>query len=110
MALVANPPRIAEGCELIEMGSKTLSAVGTNSFAPEGSSQHRDDASRHGSGCVLELLSMPLESRLSARRACALRSLLWTKDPSQALEKRADFMEQANELLTAEQAGALHRR
>ena len=108
MALVANPPRIAEGCELIEMGSKTLSAVGTNSFAPE---VRRNIAMTYhdmAPGYVLELLSMPLESK--AERALglrALRSLLWTKDPSQALEKRADFMEQANELLTAREQTAL---
>ena len=73
MALVANPPRIAEGCELIEMGSKTLSAVGTNSFAPE---VRRNIAMTYhdmAPGYVLELLSMPLESK--AERALGLRAL-----------------------------------
>jgi len=108
MALVANPPRIAEGCELIEMGSKTLSAVGTNSFAPE---VRRNIAMTYhdmAPAYVLELLSMPLEAKAERTLGLrALRSLLWTKDPSQALEKRAAFMEQANELLTAQEQMAL---
>ncbi len=108
MALVANPPRFAEGCELLDMGSKTLSSVAGSSFAPE---VRRNIAlSYHdvAPGYVLELLASPLEAR--SERALglrALRSLLWTKDPAQQLEQRAAFMEQANELLTAQEQMSL---
>jgi len=108
MALMANPPRFAEGCELLEMGSKTLSSVAGNSFAPE---VRRNIALMFhdvAPGYVLELLSLPLEAE--AERSIglrALRTLLWTKDPAQQLEQRAAFMEQANELLTAQEQVAL---
>ena len=107
MALMANPPRISEGCELLEMGSKTLSSVG-RSFAPEVrrniSALYHDVAP----GYVLELLSMPLEAESErALGVRALRTLIWTKDPSQQLEQRAAFMEQTNELLTAQEHVAL---
>jgi predicted nucleic acid-binding protein len=108
MALMANPPRISEGCELLEMGSNTLDRAGGKSFAPE--VRRNIDLTYHdvAPGYVLELLSAPLEEKavrdLGLR---ALRTLLWTKDPSQQLEQRAAFMEQANELLTAEEQVSL---
>lgn len=108
MALMANPPRISEGCELLEMGSNTLARAGGKSFAPE--VRRNIELSYHdvAPGYVLELLSAPLEEKVIRDLGLrALRTLLWTKDPSQQLEQRAAFMEQANELLTAEEQVSL---
>jgi len=108
MSLVSNPPRIVEGCDLLELGSETLARAGGKSFAPDVRRNIELTFHDMAPGYVLELLSLPLEN--IAERALglrALRSLLWTKDVAQQLEQRAAFMEQANELLTSQEQVSL---
>ena len=108
MSLVSNPPRIVEGCDLLELGGETLSRAGGASFAPEVRRNINLTYHDMAPGYVLELLALPLEET-SARALGlrALRSLLWTKDVTQQLEQRGAFMEQANELLTSQEQVSL---
>ena len=108
MSLVSNPPRIVEGCDLLELGGETLSRAGGASFAPDVRRNINLTYHDMAPGYVLELLALPLEET-SARALGlrALRSLLWTKDVTQQLEQRGAFMEQANELLTSQEQVSL---
>jgi hypothetical protein len=108
MSLVSNPPRIMEGCDLLELGAETLSRAGGASFAPDVRRNINLTYHDMAPGYVLELLALPLEeTNARALGLRALRSLLWTKDVTQQLEQRGAFMEQANELLTSQEQVAL---
>jgi hypothetical protein len=100
-ALTATPPRVGEGCELLDIASSILIAEAGRSFSRELQETIDLTLREMAPAYVIELIAMPLESkRERAAGVRALRHILWA-EPSNALNDRDAYVVEVNRHLTA---------
>ncbi|CAI5990221.1 unnamed protein product [Closterium sp. NIES-64] len=87
-AMSADPPAVAQGCELLEAALKLLQDEGGPSLAPSLQAAIEDSLREMGPTRVLELLALPLDKEHEDARSegiQAMRDLLWSQSPDGAL-------------------------
>ncbi|GJP83115.1 hypothetical protein CLOP_g13317 [Closterium sp. NIES-67] len=87
-AMSADPPAVAQGCELLEAALKLLQDEGGPGLAPSLQAAIEDSLREMGPTRVLELLALPLDKEHEEGRGegiQAMRDLLWTQDPDGSL-------------------------
>jgi hypothetical protein len=100
-ALVATPPRVGEGCELLDIASQILVAEAGRGFSTELQETIDLTLREMAPAYVIELIAMPLEARRERKAGVrALRHILWA-DPENALNDRDAYVVEVNRHLTA---------
>jgi hypothetical protein len=100
-ALVATPPRVGEGCELLDIASQILIAEAGRGFSTELQETIDLTLREMAPAYVIELIAMPLEARRERKAGVrALRHILWA-DPENALNDRDAYVVEVNRHLTA---------
>ncbi|CAI5459452.1 unnamed protein product, partial [Closterium sp. Yama58-4] len=87
-AMSADPPAVAQGCELLEAALKLLQDEGGPSLAPSLQAAIEDSLREMGPTRVLELLALPLDKEHEEARSegiQAMRDLLWSQSQDGAL-------------------------
>ena len=100
-ALTATPPRVGEGCELLDIASKILIAEAGRSFSKELQETIDLTLREMAPAYVIELIAMPLEAKRERKAGVrALRHILWA-DPENALNDRDAYVVEVNRHLTS---------
>lgn len=107
IAMTSTPPRVGEGCELLELANGLLRGEGGRNFAPELQDTVERTLQEMAPAYVLELLALPLENERERKEGLrALRTLLWSKGAA-AMQSRSQFVQEANRYLTSTEAAEL---
>lgn len=100
-ALTATPPRVGEGCELLDIASKILVAEAGRGFSVELQETIDLTLREMAPAYVIELIAMPLEAKRERKAGVrALRHILWA-DPENALNDRDAYVVEVNRHLTS---------
>ena len=100
-ALTATPPRVGEGCELLDIASKILIAEAGRGFSVELQETIDLTLREMAPAYVIELIAMPLEAKRERKAGVrALRHILWA-DPENALNDRDAYVVEVNRHLTS---------
>ena len=100
-ALTATPPRVGEGCELLDIASKILVAEAGRGFSVELQDTIDLTLREMAPAYVIELIAMPLEAKRERKAGVrALRHILWA-DPENALNDRDAYVIEVNRHLTS---------
>jgi hypothetical protein len=107
-ALTATPPRIGEGCELLDIASSILVAEAGPGYSRELQETINRTLQEMAPAYVIELLSMPLEATKERTEGLrALRQVLWgaagAGDDEGALNDKDAYMKEVNRHLAAEE-------
>ena len=107
-ALTATPPRVGEGCELLDIASSILVAEAGPGYSRELQETINRTLQEMAPAYVIELLSMPLEAHKERTEGLrALRQVLWgaagAGDDAGALNDKDAYMKEVNRHLAAEE-------
>lgn len=107
-ALTATPPRVGEGCELLDIASSILVAEAGPGYSRELQETINRTLQEMAPAYVIELLSMPLEATKERTEGLrALRQVLWgaagAGDDEGALNDKDAYMKEVNRHLAAEE-------
>lgn len=105
-ALTATPPRVGEGCELLDIASSILVAEAGPRFSAELQETINRTLQEMAPAYVIELLSMPLEAEKERKEGLrALRQILWggSRDDVGSLNDRDAYVREVNRHLTSEE-------
>ena len=102
-ALTSVPPRVGEGCELLDIASQILVAEAGPRFSRELQDTINLTLCEMAPAYVIELIAMPLAARKERRAGVmALRQILWA-DGDAALVDRDAYVMEVNRHLTAKE-------
>ena len=100
-ALTATPPRVGEGCELLDIASSILVAEAGPRFSKELQDTINYTLVEMAPAYVIELIAMPLEAKKERKEGVrALRQILWA-DGDAALADRDAYVVEVNRHLTS---------
>ena len=100
-ALNATPPRVGEGCELLDIASSILVAEAGPRFSKELQDTINYTLVEMAPAYVIELIAMPLEAKKERKEGVrALRQILWA-DGDAALADRDAYVVEVNRHLTS---------
>ena len=105
-ALTAMPPRVGEGCELLDIASSILVAEAGPGFSVELQETINRTLQEMAPAYVIELLSMPLEAEKERKEGLrALRQILWggSVDDVGSLNDRDAYVREVHRHLTSEE-------
>ena len=104
IALTSTPPRVGEGCELLDIASSILVAEAGPNFSRELQDTINRTLVEMAPAYVIELLALPLERRDERKEGLrALRQVLWAEGEA-ALANRVEYVNEVNRHLTAAEA------
>ena len=99
-ALTAMPPRVGEGCELLDIASSILVAEAGPGFSKELQETIHRTLQEMAPAYVIELLSMPLEAEKERKEGLrALRQILWggSRDDVGSLNDRDAYVRECTD-------------
>ena len=100
------PPRVGEGCELLDIASSILVAEAGPGFSVELQETINRTLQEMAPAYVIELLSMPLEAEKERKEGLrALRQILWggSVDDVGSLNDRDAYVREVHRHLTSEE-------
>jgi len=104
IALTSTPPRVGEGCELLDIASSILVAEAGANFSRELQDTINRTLEEMAPAYVIELLALPLERAEERKEGIrALRSVMWAEGEA-ALADRSAYVQEVNRHLTSAEA------